>query len=119
MSADALSAFWGVVMASVNVGIAIIAFRIALRQENTTVFMRIVFGSMIGRSAFTLFAIWYGLRVWHFETIPFVLTLLFFYLAAMTGELVALHRRQLALSRTFFAEQRMKTDSKTEQRNEQ
>ncbi|MFY8000821.1 MAG: hypothetical protein ACOVSW_19665 [Candidatus Kapaibacteriota bacterium] len=109
MNYEVLSALWGIIFAAVNICIAIITFRIALRQEDITVFMRLVFGSMAGRMVVTLFAVWYALRIWHIATLPFVVTLLFCYIAVMSGEIVILHRKQLAISRAMYAAKRENT----------
>ena len=109
MNYEVLSALWGIVFAASNIGIAIVTFRIALRQENITVFMRLIFGSMAGRMVVTLLAVWYALRIWHLATLPFVATLLFCYLAVMSGEIAILHRRQLVVSRRMYAAQQENT----------
>jgi hypothetical protein len=111
MSHEVVSACWGIVFAVANICIAIITFRIALNQNDVNVFMRVVFGSMAGRMVITLFAVWYGLRVWHLTAIPFVLTLLFCYIVAMGGEIIILHRRQLAISRALYATKKARTHS--------
>lgn len=111
MSHEVGSAFWGIVFAAANICIAIVTFRIALTQNDVNVFMRFVFGSMAGRMVVTLFAVWYALRVWHLTALPFVLTLLFCYIAAMSGEIIILHRRQLAISRALYATKQSRTDS--------
>jgi uncharacterized membrane protein YraQ (UPF0718 family) len=111
MSHEVGSAFWGIVFAAANICIAIITFRIALTQNDMNVFMRFVFGSMAGRMVITLFAVWYALRVWHLTALPFVLTLLFCYIAAMSGEIIFLHRKQLVISRELYAAKQVPTRS--------
>jgi hypothetical protein len=94
---------WGGALALVNALIAFVAFRLALRQADNAVFLRIVFGSMITRLVVSLGAVWYALRAGNFDAVAFIASLLGFYTAAMAVELVAIHRRQLADSKTHFA----------------
>ncbi len=96
------SALWGAAISLVNMAVAAIAFRIALRQEETTTFLRIIFGSMAGRAVTTLAIVWYGLKILHFATIPFIATLLFCYLLGLGAEILILHRKQLEISRKFY-----------------
>lgn len=114
MSHDLESVCWGIAFAAGNIALAVSFFRIALRQTDTTVFLRFVFGSMAGRMVITLVAIWYALRIWHLAMIPFVLTLLTLYLAALGVEIVVLHRKQLAISRAEYAAKRTKADTQTD-----
>lgn len=93
---------WGSGIALVNICIAIIAFRIALRQADVTVFLRIIFGSMAGRAVLTLAFVWYGLKILHFATIPFVAALLFCYVSGLGAEILILHRKQLEISRRYY-----------------
>ncbi len=111
MNHEVLSVCWGIIFAVANICIAMITFRIALNQNDVNVFMRVVFGSMAGRMVITLFAVWYGLRIWHLAAIPFVLTLLCCYIAAMGGEILFLHRRQLAISRALYAAKKTRINS--------
>lgn len=93
---------WGGGIAIVNVFIAAIAFRVALRQSEVTMFLRIMFGSMAGRAVLTLAFVWYGLKILHFATIPFVATLLFCYVIGLGAEIIILHRQQLEISRRYY-----------------
>jgi uncharacterized membrane protein YraQ (UPF0718 family) len=65
---------------------------------------------MAARMVIALFAVWYGLRVWHLAAIPFVLTLLCCYIAAMGREIIILHRRQLVTSRALYAAKQARTN---------
>jgi hypothetical protein len=94
---------WGGALAFANALIAFVAFRLALRQADNAVFLRIVFGSMIARLVVLLGAVWYALRADGFDAVAFIASLLGFYTAAMAVELVVIHRRQLAYSKTRFA----------------
>ncbi|MBL7989920.1 MAG: hypothetical protein JNN25_00655 [Candidatus Kapabacteria bacterium] len=114
MSHDVESVCWGMVFAAGNIVLAVSIFHIALRQTNTTVFLRFVFGSMAGRMVMTLFAVWYALRVWHLAMIPFVLTLLTLYIAGLGVEIIVLHRKQLSISRAQYAAKLMKSDVLTD-----
>lgn len=114
MSHDVESVCWGMAFAAGNIALAVSLFHIALRQTNTTVFLRFVFGSMAGRMVITLVAVWYALRIWHLAMIPFILTLLTLYIAGLGVEIVVLHRKQSAISRTQHAAKHTKSDVLTD-----
>ena len=103
---------WGSALALANALAAFIAFRVALWQADNAMFLRIVFGSMITRLVLSLGAVWYALRVGGFDAVAFIVSLLGFYTVAMALELIAIHRRQLSLSRARYAQTEHRAQAK-------
>jgi hypothetical protein len=95
----AQSVIAAVCVALVNILLAMLSFRIALRSADTKKFLSVVLGGMVVRIVGMLGALWFGLKIWNLHHIAFPLTLLQLYLFSMAAEIMMLHRRQLRSER--------------------
>ena len=91
----AQSVLAAVCVALVNILLAMLSFRIALRSADTKKFLSAVLGGMAVRVVGMLGTLWFGLKIWKLHQLAFPLTLLGLYLVSMAAEIITLHRRQL------------------------
>ncbi|MCS6808778.1 MAG: hypothetical protein RML40_08955 [Bacteroidota bacterium] len=92
-------------IAALSVIFARVSFRIALRQSSIQLFLHVLIGSMIMRTALALAATWHALTIHHCTPIPMITALLAFYLIGLGIEIAILHCKQARSSQTFSNDQ--------------